>query len=393
MMYLSQLLGKTLYKNDEPFAKVIDMTINEHELEPSVTKIELKKGKRRIMIAASVAEAIGNHWQLKSNDISELPKEPNDYYLSEDLLDKQVIDVDGRRLVRVNDILLDDSDTLKVSGLDVGIGGILRRLGLGKIRVADKVLPWKLIEAFDYDTGSIRIRLKQNSLNTFHPAEIANILEDVGTKERLGIVSSLDADRAAEAIEESDEETQVSILEGLTPARLKTVLNNMHVSEIADVLHEVNPDRIGEIQQILGAEKMQKVKGLSTFSDNVAGGLMHETFFLTDQSTKIHEVEKQIHKLSNIPESILVTAEEKFVGTVQTKDLIFADSEKSISEFISNGKYLQPDDTFTDILELFSQYNLRVIPVVDTTHQPIGVVLIDEVLKIIEEENQKDDNH
>lgn len=392
MMYLSQILGKTIYKQDLPFAKVIDMTINEHELEPSVTKIELKKGKRRIMVAADAAHIVNSHWQFKTDAIDELPKEPNDYYLSEDLLDKQVIDVDGRRLVRVNDILLATNGRLIVSGLDVGVGGILRRLGLGAIKVKDIILPWRVIEAFDYDTGSIRLKLKQNSLNTFHPAELADILEDVGTKERLGIVSSLNADQAAQAIEESDEETQVSILEGLKPSHLKQILNKIHIEELADVFQEINPEKLKEITNILGNERTQKIKGLMQFSDNVAGGLMHETFYSIDHATTVSEIKASFQNLAHIPESIIVTKEGKFFGTFSSKDILLATNQQSASELITATKSVTPDEDFSDIIELFANYNLRGIPVIDESKKPIGIVLIDELLKIIEEENQKDEN-
>lgn len=392
MMYLSQLLGKTLYKKGEAFAKVIDMTINEHELEPSVTKIEIKKGKRRIMIAADVAEAKGNHWLLKSTDVNELPKESTDYYLSEDLLDKQVIDLDGRRLVRVNDILLDTNGKITVSGLDVGVGGILRRLGLGIIKVKDIILPWKVIEAFDYDTGSIRLKLKQNSLNTFHPAELADILEDVGTKERLGIVSSLNADQAAQAIEESDEETQISILEGLKPSHLREILNKMHIAELADVFHEINPEKLTEITHILGNEKTQKVKKLMGFSDNTAGGLMHDTFFSVEHTKTVSEIKSIFQKLSHTPESIIITKERQFFGTFSSKDLLNAKDQQTAEELVTNTKSVLPNEEISDIIELFANYNLRGIPVVDESKQPIGIVLIDEILKLIEEENQKDES-
>ncbi|HEX8964954.1 MAG TPA: CBS domain-containing protein [Patescibacteria group bacterium] len=392
MKYLSQLLGKPIIFHKKPFGKITDMTINEHEIHPSVTLLQIKKGKKEYNIPLRAVTLNKDTFEITSDELIITPRDGKELLLSEDLLDKQVIDLDGRRLVRVNDILLDETNAFTVSGLDIGIGGILRRLGLGHIRVANKILPWKVVEAFDYDTGNIRIKLKQNSLNEFHPAELADILEDVGTKERLGIVSSLDATHAAQAIEESDEETQLSILEGLTPSSLKEVLNNMHIAEIADVLHEINPFRLAEIQKILGAEKMKKLQGLSTFSDNTAGGLMHETFFQVESDMHTSEIIEKLRKTGN-GECIVVVKNGQFLGTIQTKDLLFAKPDNLAQSLISNTKSLSPEDNFVDVIELFSQYNLRLIPVVDEEQKPLGVVTIDELLKVIEEENQKDDNH
>ena len=116
-----------------------------------------------------------------------LPYDADDFYLAEDLMDKQVIDVTGKRLVRVNDVLLRENGKYTISGIDIGFAGITRRLGLSSfLKLKTITIPWNLIEAFDYETGAVRVKLSQQNINTLHPTEIAHILEDAGTKERLG---------------------------------------------------------------------------------------------------------------------------------------------------------------------------------------------------------------
>lgn len=392
MLYLSQLLNKGIYYKGEYFGKIIDMAIFANRTLPPVSKIEILHDKKKITIPPQAIQISEGKIILTTNEFPQLPYDHKDLYLSEDLLDKQVIDIDGRRLVRVNDVVLEDGQELKVAGIDIGFDGILRRLGLGMIKVKPIILPWNVIEAFDYDTGTIKIKLKQNSLAKLHPADIADILEDAGTKERLGIVESLDAKQAARAIEEADEETQISILENLTPNALKEIINKMHISELADVFHDLNPIKSQEIQQVLDSDRLQKVKKFSTFSDTVAGGLMHETFLQKEGKVLVQELLTELEERSYIPEVVLVTNNETFIGTLQVKDLIKADKSTQLEDIISDRKYIQTNTSFDNMLRIFTQYNLRVLPVVDSEKKPIGIVLVDELLKVIDEENQRDES-
>lgn len=392
MLYLSQLLGKKIYYQGKPYGKILDMAIFLNKTIPPVSKIEILQGKTRLTIPPQAIRFEDGNIILTTQDIPHLPYDHKDLYLAEDLLDKQVIDIDGRRLVRVNDVVLENDRELKVAGIDIGFDGILRRLGLPLMKTDQKILPWNVIEAFDYDTGTIKIKLKQNSLSKLHPADIADLLEDAGTKERLGIVESLDAKQAARAIEEADEETQVSILENLTPHVLKEIINKMHIAEIADVFHDINPIKLEEIQKALGIDKLQTVKRLSGFSDNVAGGLMHENFIQEDAESTVENLLSDLQQHTYTPEVIVVTKENSFLGTIQVKDLLYVDRSTKLLDIISDRKCITEKTSFNEMVRLFAQYNLRVLPVVDKERKPIGIVLVDEVLKIIDEENERDEN-
>jgi len=394
MIYISQLLNKAVYSQGKFFGKIVDMAVFENSPTAPVSKIEIKHGKEKLTISPQALLVKNNHLELNSSHIPFLPYDHKDFYLVEDLLDKQVIDTDGRRLVRVNDILLDDSSPeIKVAGIDIGFAGILRRLGLLFSPLSTTVLPWGAIEAFDYQTGDVKIKLKQSSLNTLHPADLADILEDVGLKERVGIVEALDAKHAARAIEEADEETQVSILENLDPNIIKSVVNKMHLSEVVDVLNDLNPLRAKEVKSALGEEKLQKVKNLLKFSDNVAGGLMRESFFHLDANILVKEALKEIEGKEVVPETIIVTnGGGKFIGVVNSKDLITADKLSNLKEITTEKKFIFTNRDISDIIDLFAQYNLRVLTVVDKEKKPLGIILIDDILKIIEENKNKDEN-
>lgn len=388
MLYLSDILNQTIYKDNKPFGKIVDMAVFENRPTPPISKIEIKRGKEKLTIAPQAIRFEDKRAILISEDIPFLPYDHKDFYLAEDLLDKQVIDTDGKRLVRVNDVVLETNGELIVTGIDIGFAGILRRLGLKQFALQTTILPWSVIEAFDYQTGTVRIKLKQTSLNTLHPADLANLLEEVGTKERLGIVAALDPRQAAKAIEEADEETQIAILENLGKDKIKEIVNKMHISEIADVISDLHPTRAQEVQTALGDEKIQKVKRLLSFPDDVAGGLMHTTFFHEESQKSIKDVRKDLEQRGGVPETIIVTGEnDKFAGVVNAKDLLLANDTQKLIDFLADKKFVYPHTDLVDIIQLFAQYNLRVIPVVDAEKKPIGIVLIDDILSIVEEEN------
>jgi len=306
MLYLSQLLNRTVYAQGKPFGKIVDMAVFENRPHPPISKIEIKTKKELLTVSPHALAVENNRLVVKTQQMPMLPYDANDFYLSEDLLDKQVIDVDGKKLVRVNDVLLEAEGELKVVGIDVGIGGILRRLGIA-LNVPTRVLPWTMIEAFDYHTGSVKLKLKQNNLNALNPAVLADILEEAGSQERLGIVTALDPKHAARAIEETNDQTQISILGQLPQTRFKEIINKMHLSEIADVFHYLNPLKTKDIKMTLSEDKNNRLAKLLHFSDNVAGGLMNISFLRIDAGKTVKETIKMLLIDKIIPEGIVVT--------------------------------------------------------------------------------------
>jgi sporulation protein YlmC with PRC-barrel domain len=389
MVYLSQLLGKTVYYQHKPFGRLADMAIFTNSESPHIAKFEIKKGKKKITVSPSAILFDKSSFTLTTQQVPLLPYDHNDFYLNEDLLDKQVIDIDGRRLVRVNDVVLEQNGQLKVVGIDVGFPGILRRLGLPTVFKNSKIIPWQYIEAFDYQTGSVKIKLSQNKLNTLHPSELADILEDVGNKERVGIVTALDANQAARAIEEANNETQISILEEVPVSHFKDVLNKMHASELADILNYLNPLRSREIENALTEEKAQRVKRLLAFADNVAGGLMRTSYTIIPGEKTVKEVTKYLLQQENVPETVVIVGDnKKLIGTLNTRELLILDPLAKMKDIVKDKKFAYTFMHIEDIFDLFTEYNLRSLPVVDKEKNPVGLIVIDDLLRAVEEEEQ-----
>lgn len=393
MVYLSELLNKKVYFNRKVYGEMVDFAVLASSVNPSVSKIVIKKKDKKITISPSFIAIKKFGAILLSEKAPQLPFDEREFYLNEDLLDKQVIDIDEKKLVRVNDVLLEGNGELKVVGIDIGIGGILRRLGLGKfINTKAKILPWQMIEAFDYQTGNVKISLSQSKLNSMHPSEIADILEDLGSKERKGMVESLEAERAAEAIEEADFRTQEAILDELPVRVLKKIVTKMHVADIAGLFYKLNPLRIREILRLMGSERAEKVERLLDFGNDKAGGVMRTGFISFDGNTTVKEAYNSLYKKAPKPEAILVTnGNQKLIGTIYIKDILDIDSLALLKDVVTERKFVYPSADFNQVISLFGRYNLRVLPVVDKEKKPIGVITAGIVLSKIEEKTREDE--
>lgn len=393
MVYLSQLLGQKVYFENKIYGKMVDFAVLESSPSPSISKIVLRKDRKKITISPSALSIKKKRAVLTSNRIPFLPYDERDFYLNEDLLDKQVIDIDDKRLVRVNDIVLDDSRELKVVGIDIGASGIFRRLGLASVFKTDpKIIPWQMIEAFDYRTGNIKLNLTQNRLNKLHPAELADILENLGSRERVGMVESLDASRAAKAIEETDDRTQEAILEGINLPVLKKVVAKMHSYKIAGLFYKITPLRVREILKFIGQERAQKVERMLDFGTGTAGGIMRTTFWKFDGDLTVKEAYNRLFEQEPKPEALVITnGNERFIGTVYTKDLLDSDSLAQLKDIVSERKFVYPNVNINNLVDVFAKYNLRTLPVVDKDKKPIGVVRIDIILEKIRERMREDE--
>ncbi len=391
MIYLSELLNQPIYYKKKLYGKALDFAVSSEKLKPRLTKIVTKlKGKKVAIPFSSISFSENNVFYLRTKKFHRLPFGNGDLYLSEDLLDKQVIDVDGKRLVRVNDIILKKERGLLIEGIDISFSAISRRLGLGKIiRGKTIMLPWSLIEAFDYQTGDIKIKLSELKINTLRPADIADILEEVGTKERLGILEAVGSQKAASAIEKTDEGTQVAIIEQTPISKLGAILDRMPISEMADIFDEIKPAKRKVIIELLGKERAQQLKALLHFTNQVAGGLMNPIAFQIEQYKTIAELVILLPETKvNFDAIVVVDKKGKFCGTVHLKNIINKDPQTPLKKLISDKLSVPENYPYDGIIKLFGEYNLRILPITNRKHRPVGIVTIDSVLKKLNEDKE-----
>ena len=324
----------------------------------------------------------------------------NDEYmlrLERDLLDQQIIDAQGRKVVRVTDVTFTiDGSELKVLEVDVGLRSVLRRLAQGILprhwirRLQEPIAPqsisWQFCNIVEPDPlRRLRLNITHDFLEKMHPADIADIVEELGPEDREAIIASLDEEVAAEALSEVDPDMQASILEALETEKAADIMDEMDPGEAADVLAEIEDERADEIMHEMEAE--EEVNELLEFAEDSAGRLMSTEFVsLTDDAT----VAVAVRLLKENPESIealqaiYLTNGQQLTATVPLARLLLAGGETPLMKLAAeNSTRVKVDAKQSRVVELFDKYNLLELPVVDDSGRLVGVITADDVITLL----------
>src|SRR5205814_3876737 len=209
-------------------------------------------------------------------DITRFQQRPDEIGLRADLLDKQIVDIDGRKVVRVNDLGLDDVDgKLHLVAVDVGASGLLRRLGIeGAYRVLarnlnlptpERYINWEDVDPVETSVASIKLRVPHAGLAELHPADLATIIDQLAPKDRAGVLASLDDEAAADAIQEMEPETQVEVLEDLAPERAADILEEMSPDDAADLVADLSDETRQELLALMERDDAEELGGLLAY--------------------------------------------------------------------------------------------------------------------------------
>ena len=281
MLYLSQLIGSPIRDDSGGrIAAVRDLIVCIGEVYPPVTGLVARQGRREFFIATDqVAGLTASGAVLCSHKLNIAPfdRRPDEILLGRDVLDRQIIDVDGKRVVRVNDLQLASVEGAhRVIGVDVGARALLARF-FGSRRARTPVgdlVDWADIEYLAANAPSVRLKVSHDRLAKLHPAEIANIIEDLSYHQGTEIVSSLDDETAADTLEELDEERQADILGQMDSERAADILDEMAPDDAADILADLPQEKQEELLSLMEPEESEDVRELLEYHEDTAGGMM-----------------------------------------------------------------------------------------------------------------------
>ncbi|NJD02020.1 MAG: magnesium transporter [Ruminiclostridium sp.] len=398
--YLSRVIGKPFYSSASGAAgKIIDFVADVNQIRPRITAVRVKTGNSFKLLDFSnfVIEKNRGQYLLKCPEmieISELPE--NTLMFAKNVMDRQLVDMDGRKVVRVNDVRL----AVLTSGVfavavDVGIEGLLRRLGVAKplknilrqfgLGIPSKLILWDEVAAIDFSHTGIKLAKEYSKLLTLHTSDLADIIEDLDRNTQIAIFSTLDEEKAADVLEELETDAQINILESMTTEKAADVLEKMPADEVADLLDEMQEDKAEELLNEMESDTSEEIRELMEYPDNSVGSIMTTEYISFNENTTVGEALDELRTLRPESDSIyylyVLDDDGKLLATVSLRDIVISQLDVKLQN-IMNTKviFVYDTDRIDSLAEMISKYNLLAIPVASEAGEMLGMVVIDDVV-------------
>jgi len=396
MLLLSQLLGRTVRDaGGEVIATLSDLVgrwMPGHRL--AVSGLVARVGRRPFFIPWQQVVELGQEGgRLSSYQVNfqQFQRRPGEILLADDLMDQRLIDVPGRRVIRVNDVLLESQDGgLLVSAVDVGFRALLRRLvprWLSSAFYGTVPVTWTDVEWLPSE-GTSETKPTFPLLARLHPVEVAHIMDELPARQAADIVESMDDGDAAEVLSEVSEEHQAGVLRNLDEERAADILEEMEPDDAADLLARLAPRDAGALLHRMEAEEARDVRALMEYKEGTAGGLMTSHFVVVPQTWRASEALGLLRRMGDRPETIthLLVVEregsEQLAGMVALLDVVVAEPDSPVGSFMARDvPRVEPDTNTSEVARRMADYNLAVIPVVDEEGRVLGIVAVDDVVE------------
>lgn len=405
MSFISQLIGRLVVDSEGKTLGHLEevLAIQKQDLQhPILTSIAVSSKHKIVhypfsevtVLFASVIPLAHT-----TNDLLTYSLTGDEIKLIDDVLDKQIIDTDGIRVVRVNDLEITKvNGNYYVSNVDIGFTGILRRVGLSKLaewlntifykKTATNKISWDFVELLVHDQF-MRLKVPGEKIRELHPADLAELLSDMNHHESRKLLDSMDIEHLADALEEVEPEFQATLVQEMPDEKVADVLEEMSPDEAADLLAELPAERSEDLLELMQDEEAKDVRFLLSYHEDTAGGIMTTDLAAIRPGLTASEAIEAIRAAEPEAESIFyvyVTDEENhLMGVFSLSDLILAKPDTQVTSFMHQKVVSAHVQTKQDILaQMISKYNLLTIPVVDDENHLLGMVTADDALdKII----------
>ena len=325
------------------------------------------------------------------------------YLLARDLLDQQIIDVHGRKVVRVNDVELyhdlGNRPVLRVGSVDVGARGAVRRLLKGVVpmsalrallrQIPERPIPWEFVDLIETDPARrVKLKISHERLARLHPADIADIVEDLAPDEREAVFETLDEEVAAEALEEVEPKVQKAIVESLDSDRAADIAEEMDPDAAADLLADLNEDHTSEILLEMAPKERKEMVELLEFKENTAAGRMNTEFMAVGVSATARDAIEALRRFEGGIETVstiyLVDSHGTLAGAVPLAKLVLASPEAPLLSLTQEPLIsCREDADEKEFAERFDKYNLLTLPVIDDHNKLTGVITSDDVISLL----------
>ncbi len=403
-LFFSSLLGKRVLGADgTELGRVADMVIAAGEPYPPVESLVVRRRRELVQLPWSAVAAMNGDLRLRPDaSPSPPPQAPvaDRIRLADEILDRQIVDIEGAKVVRVNDLhFLEVKGTLRVAHVDVGFRGLVRRLGWERIvdgtvsllrprstyLTGEHFLSWKLVQPIDSAPGRVRIEVAQRTLAGLHPADLAEIMEELDRRQRKVLFRRLDVETAADALEETSPQVATELLEAIPPERAADIVEEMAPDEAADALSELTGEARQEVLEAMERPEAREVAELLEYPPRSAGGLMTPDVLILGPEVTVAQalaaVRRRAEELPIIYEIFVADPAGHLRGHCTLKDLVVVDPQARMLDLMREvPATVTPEANIREVAGAASKYNLLSVPVVDPQGAILGMVTVDDIL-------------
>ncbi len=398
-LYVSDVLGRPVIDpSGEAMGRLFDLRLVPGEALPVVSGLFIRRGKALRYVPWDAVNLFTPVVVSTAGEGEPAEPDASDILLKRDVLDRQIVDVDGAKVVRVNDLKLRSRrGSLFVEAVDVGLRGMARRLGQLKFwnwlagllggKLPQREIDWRYVASLDKNADRLTLSVARERLTDLHPADIAEILAQLPHQEVGTVLGSLDPETVGEAIGELDPEVGGRVISQLESGHASDILEEMEPHEAADVLGDLPEEKARELLGLMDAEDAEKVQELLEHEEDTAGGLMNNEFAAVPPAMTAEEAISYVRlvgaEIDNVYYIYVIRGDETPLGVVTLKKLLISPPKTPVAEIMTVGlKSVAIDDSPQDVMEVIAKYNLLAVPVLDDQGHMAGIVSADDVLEL-----------
>jgi CBS domain-containing protein len=401
--FVSQLVGRSavVERNGarESVGRIADFVVEHPEdTFPRVDAVAVKTrdGRKLAPIAAVLEIADDGTVLLAAPPTIDAPPDDQTLYLVEDLFDKQIVDVDGRKVVRINDLeLARTAGAIRVVAADVGVAGLLRRLGGGRIapgliaRIPRSLIAWDNVAPLhDLNPDQIRLSVSQHRLSRMRPSDLAGIISELSAQDAARVVGSLDDEQAADALEHLDPDRQRTVIDDLGTERAADIIEEMDSDDAADLLGDLSEDKQQELLAEMDPETADELRGLVAYDEDTAGGLMTTDYFWVYPHRTVTATIAKIRELAPETEFIyylyVTDQSQTLLGVLSLRTLLLAAPDATIHSIMDADLVtVRADTSAEDVAATIARYDILACPVTDEHGKMLGLVTVDDAIDAI----------
>ena len=408
MIYLTELLRlPVLDSAGRPLGRLSEVAVVPAEDPKRVAQFVLRSRGRRLAIGHEAVQEVSlNAFRLSvpSEQLREFDPRDDQLLVTKDVLDQQIIDINGRKVVRVNDVGFLDQRTdgtceVRLAEVDVGLSGAFRRLFQGLLplavirslekRLAHRVIPWEFVDLIETDPKRrVKLKISHDKLARLHPADLADIVEELAPAEREAIFESLDETKAAEALSEVEPKVQRSIIQSLDAEKAADILEEMAPDEAADLLGDLPGRTSRGILEDMQPAEAEELGELLEFPEDTAGGMMTTDFIAVPETGSVDSaiaVLRANRETAHTANAVfLVDAQDRLTGSVPLAELFLASPSTLLAQLKPDLLlFAHLDSSEDDVITLFDKYNVLTLPVIDEEYVLAGVITADDIISLL----------